>query len=113
MRKTTVVLLAFALVAVLALPLTAAETAKGSWTGWITDSHCGAKGAKAGHTKDCVEKCTHDGGGKVVFYNDADQKLYGIDRADEAVQHVGHQVKITGVVDGDQIKIDTIEKAGK
>ena len=112
MRKTTVVLLAFALVAVLALPLAAGEMAKGSWTGWITDDHCGAKGAKAEHTKDCVEKCAH-GGGKVVFYNDADQKLYGIDRADEAVQHVGHKVKITGVAEGDQIKIDTIEQAGE
>jgi hypothetical protein len=111
MRKTIFVLLAFALVAVLALPLQAGEMAKASMTGWITDSHCGAKGAKAEHTKDCVEKCAH-AGGKVVFFNNADQKLYGIDKQDQAVQHVGHEVKVTGTVDGDQIKVESIEKAG-
>jgi uncharacterized protein DUF5818 len=112
MRKTAIALLAFALVAAIALPLTAAEMAKGSWTGWITDSHCGAKGANAKHTADCVKKCAHEGG-KVVFFNEGDQKLYGLDKQDEAVQHVGHQVKVTGTLDGENIKVDTIEMAGK
>jgi len=69
------------------------------------------QGAKAEHTKDCVEKCAYQGG-KVVFFNNADQKLYGIDKQDDAVQHVGHEVKVTGTVEGDQIKVDSIEKAG-
>ena len=111
MRKTAFALLAVALVAVLALPLAAAPT-KGSWTGWITDSHCGAKGANAKHSKDCVEKCAKENG-KIVFFNEGDQKLYGIDKQDEALTHVGHQVKVTGTVDGENIAVEKIEKAGE
>ena len=33
---------------------------KGTWTGWVTDEHCGAKGASADH-KACAEKCLKDG----------------------------------------------------
>ena len=110
MRKTAFVLLAFALVAAVALPLTAAETAKGSWTGWITDSHCGAKGANAKHTADCVAKCAKEGG-KVVFFNEGDKKLYGIDKQDEAMKHVGHEVKVTGTLEGDQIKVSSFDMA--
>jgi hypothetical protein len=110
MRKTTVVLMAFALLATLALPLAADHHATGSWTGWITDDHCGAQGASAGHPKSCVEKCLKEGG-KLVLYNNGDQKLYGLDNQDEAMKHLGYEVKVTGAVDGDQIKVAAIERA--
>ena len=81
MRKLASLSLVFALALILAAPSFAAE----SWTGWITDSHCGAKGANAKHTKACVEKCAGSKDGKVVFYNNADQKLYEIDKAELAL----------------------------
>jgi hypothetical protein len=106
MRKLTSLSLVFALALILAAPSFAAE----SWTGWITDSHCGAKGANAKHSKACVEKCTH-GDGKVVFYNNADQKIYDIDKTDLALSHVGHEVTVTGTLEGKAIKVDSIAPA--
>lgn len=109
MKKTTVLLALFALTALLVMPL-AAEATKGSWTGWITDSKCGAKGAKAEH-KACTEKCVHEGA-KLVFYNNADKKLYSLDNQDAAKANVGYEVKVTGEADGSAIKVDSIAKAG-
>lgn len=110
MRKTTIFIVSLLLVAAAALPLFAAEGAMASqsWTGWITDSHCGAKGAGAKHTKECVEKCVKEGG-KVVFYNSADKKMYDLDKTDEALKHVGHEVKVTGTIEGTTIHVESIE----
>src|SRR4029077_6829211 len=38
--------------------------------GWVSDSKCGAAGAKAGHA-DCAKKCL-DAGEKIVFVSDKD-----------------------------------------
>jgi hypothetical protein len=82
---------------------------KGSWTGWITDEHCGAKGAKADH-KGCAEQCISKGG-KLVFYNTADQKIYSLDNQTLAKEHLGHEVKVTGEADGAAIKVASIAMA--
>ena len=108
MKKITVLLALFALTALLALPLAAAGT-KGSWTGWVTDSKCGAKGAKAEH-KACSEKCVGEGA-KLVFYNNADKKLYSLDNQDAAKANLGYEVKVTGEADGSAIKVDSIAPA--
>lgn len=108
MKKAVVAaLIVFAIT--LALPLAHAGAMKGSWTGWITDESCGAKGAKAEH-KDCAMKCLENGG-KLVFYNTADEKLYALDNQGLAKEHLGHEVKVTGEVDGTAIKVASIEKA--
>jgi hypothetical protein len=107
-NKKIVVLLTLLALTVLALPFASAGT-KGTWTGWITDDHCGAKGAKDGH-KDCAEKCL-GGGAKLVFYNPADEKLYTLDNQELAKQHIGHEVKVTGDLEGDAIKVESIAKA--
>jgi len=108
MKRTLVVLLTLLVLALFALPLAAAGT-KGTWTGWITDDHCGAKGAKAEH-KSCAERCLGRGG-KLVFYNSADEKLYSLDNQDLAKEHLGHQVQVTGEVDGTAIKVESIAMA--
>jgi hypothetical protein len=107
MKKISVALLALFVVSFLAPALAHA----GDWTGWITDEHCGAKGAKAGHEK-CAEKCMHDGS-KLVFYNNADKKIYKIDNQDLAKGHLGHEVKVSGEATGDSIKVSGIEPAAK
>lgn len=81
--------------------------AAGSWTGWVTDEHCGANGAKAAHAS-CAKKCAKDGA-KLVFYNTADEKLYKLDNQKLAEEHVGHEVVVNGSVDGDTIKVESIE----
>src|SRR5260370_34939399 len=55
-----------------------AMAADGSWTGYISDSQCGVKGAndKAG---ECTTKCVKEHGAKDVFVNDADKKINVVD----------------------------------
>jgi hypothetical protein len=79
-----------------------------SWTGWITDEHCGAKGNNAGH-KSCALKCAKEHGAALVFYNNADQKIYKLDKQDVAKEHVGGEVTVTGEAEGDSIKVASIE----
>ena len=105
MKKTSVVLIALLAISFLAPALAHA----GDWTGWVTDEHCAAKGANAAH-KACAEKCLN-GGSKLVFYNNADQKIYKLDNQDLAKQHLGHEVKVSGDVEGDAIKVKSIEAA--
>jgi hypothetical protein len=107
MRKTAF-LAGIVALALLALPLYAQD---GTWTGWITDEHCGAKGAKAGH-EDCAKKCIEKGGA-LVFYNSGDQKIYKLDKQDVAKQHLGHEVKVSGHVEGDTIQVSSIEESMK
>jgi hypothetical protein len=102
MKRT---LLALVLVFVFVPALHAAE-----WTGWITDSGCGAKGANAEH-KDCSLRCAKRGE-SLVFYNSADEKLYKLDKQDEAKAQLGHKVKVVGELDGDSITVTSISDAG-
>jgi hypothetical protein len=111
MRKTTVLFLALLTVAALALPLASAQE-KGSWTGWITDDTCGAKGAKAEH-KDCAKKCLNDGG-RLVFYNTDDHKIYKIADQEQAKQFLGYEVIITGsIADTTYLEVESITRSGK
>ena len=83
--------------------------AAGTWTGYISDSNCGAKGAndKAG---ECTTRCVK-GGAKYVFVNDADKKVYVVDAQDKVAAHAGHHVTVKGTVEGDTLKLESIEMA--
>ena len=39
-----------------------ASAEEGTWSGWVTEDHCAAAGAKAAH-KDCAIKCVKEKGG--------------------------------------------------
>ena len=77
-----------------------------SWTGVISDTHCGYK---AKHSADCVNKCVKDHGAKYALVNDADKKVYVLDPQDGAAAHANEKVKISGTVEGDTIKVTKIE----
>lgn len=79
-----------------------------SWTGWITDSGCGEKGANAGH-KECALRCAKHGK-ELALYNTADKKLYKLDDQEAAKAQVGHKVKVVGKLDGETIKVESIAK---
>lgn len=100
--------LVLALVAFLATPFTL-SAAEASWTGWITDSGCGAKGAGAEHA-DCAKKCA-EGGAKLVLYVKETQKLYHLSDQAAAMANLGHAVVVTGSLEGDAIKVTKIAKA--
>ena len=70
MKKALVTILGSVFIAGAAL---AADT----MTGWVTEAHCGAKGANAGH-KECGAKCVKEGQ-KVAFYDNATKKVYNFD----------------------------------
>jgi hypothetical protein len=91
------------------LPLAGLRADSGSWTGWITDDHCGAKGANAEHVA-CAKKCLAKGG-TLVFYNEGDQKIYKLDKQDAAKDQLGHQVKVEGDLKGDTIAVTSITPA--
>jgi hypothetical protein len=91
---------------------TLAMAADNSWTGWISDSQCGVKGAndKAG-TAECTVKCVKEHGAKYVFVNDADKKVYVVDAQEKVAPHAGHHVTVKGTVEGDTLKLSSIEMA--
>src|SRR5258708_35596222 len=86
-----------------------AMAADGSWTGWISDSQCGVKGAneKAG---ECTTKCVKEHGAKYVFVNDADKKGYVVDAQDKVAEHTGHPVTGKGSGEGDTLSRASIEQ---
>ena len=86
-----------------------AMAADGTWTGYISDSKCGVKGANDG-ARDCTVKCVKEGA-KYVFVNDADKKVYAIDAQDKVAAHAGHHVTVKGSVDGETLKLSSIGMA--
>lgn len=104
MKKLTV---AFVLV----LSLFAISAMAGEWTGWVEDSKC-AKAEKAdyaGH-EGCAAKCIK-GGASPVFVTGG--KVLKIDDASKVADHIGHNVKITGEVSGDTLKVEHVEMVKK
>ena len=95
----------FAILTILALLFVPALQAA-TWTGWITDAACAEKGAKAEH-KGCALRCAGRGEA-LVLYNNADKKIYKLDKQDEAKAHIGAEVAVTGELDGDSIKVTSI-----
>ena len=100
--------LTLAVVAVFAL---AAFVAAGEWTGYITDTHCGVKGASKDHPAACVEKCMQ-GGSKAQILNEADSKLYNLDSFDKVKPLMGSKVTVKGTLSSDGGTI-TVESAAK
>jgi len=109
-KRLAIVVVALALMA--GLSLAADKGKEGSWSGWVTDTQCGAKGDNAKHA-DCATKCVKDHGAKYALYNPADKKVYILDPQDKAVGHAGHHVKVTGTVEGDTIKVTALEMTGE
>src|SRR5882672_5119758 len=83
--------------------------ADGTWTGYISDSKCGVKGAND-NAGECTTKCVKEGA-KYVFVNDADKKVYVVDAQDKVAAHAGHHVTVKGAVEGDTLKLVSIEMA--
>ena len=78
-----------------------------SWSGWVSDSKCGAAGAKASHA-DCAKKCIGEGK-KPVLVTDKDQKVVPIDNPDSVMDHLAHHVEVTGTMNADgSIHVDKV-----
>jgi hypothetical protein len=93
------------------LPAVAADAAKGEWTGWITDTHCGVNGANNEHTAACVEKCMK-GGSKAQIYVESEKKSYALNDFAKVKALVGSKVTVKGTLDPATGTI-TVESAAK
>ena len=78
-------------------------------TGYIADSKCNAQAAHEG-ARECTIKCVKEGA-KYVFVDDADKKVYAIENQDKVADHAGHHVTVKGSVEGDTLKLSSIEMA--
>jgi hypothetical protein len=80
----------------------------GEWSGYIADSKCKHVDGTADHVA-CTAKCIK-GGADAVFVT-SDNKVLKIDKdsLDKVTPHYGHKVTVTGKVDGDTLKVDTIK----
>jgi hypothetical protein len=83
----------------------------GEWTGYVTDTHCGMKGANARHTAECVNMCVK-GGARPQLFNQADQKLYFLDSLDKVKDLIGVRVTVKGTLSSDGTAI-AVSEAGK
>lgn len=90
MKRRNIFLLGLMLFAILAW----AAPKEQSWSGWISDSKCGIKGASASHAA-CAKQCIA-AGEKPVLVSDNDQKVLPIDNPDAVKGDIGQHVKVSG-----------------
>jgi hypothetical protein len=81
-----------------------------TWTGYISDSHCGAQGGSEKHAH-CAANCVKENGASYVFVNDGDRKVFRVDNQDKVAAHIGQHVTVKGTVDGDTLKVASIDTA--
>lgn len=86
----------------------------GTWTGWVTDTACGAKGASASHAE-CAAKCVKEKGAKYALYNEADKSVWVLSDQDGAAKMAGKQVTVKGTADKEKkmITVSSMEPAHK
>ena len=89
-----------ALASIFAIGAVAAE-----FTGYIIDEACAAKPAMKGNEA-CARKCIKGGSPAVLLT--ADEKVYKLDDQEKAVEHAGQKVKVSGTLNGDNIKVESI-----
>jgi Protein of unknown function (DUF5818) len=76
------------------------------WTGTIMDTKCSSNKAMRENAA-CAEKCIK-GGSPAVLVTD-DGTVYKIADQDKVVAHAGHKVTITGTMDGDTIRVESVK----
>jgi Protein of unknown function (DUF5818) len=75
------------------------------FSGYVIDQSCADKAAMKGNEA-CARKCIKGGSPAVLLTQDA--KVYKLDDQAKAVEHAGQKVKISGNLDGDTIKVESI-----
>ena len=88
------------------LGLAAMSAMAADWTGYVVDKGCSTKKEMWSNTA-CVERCASRGD-KLVFVTE-DGKVYQVDDQAKFKGHEGHKVTVSGKMDGDTIKIDSVK----
>ena len=77
----------------------------GPWSGVIINSGCTADEAFAEAAK-CTDKVP---GGKLVLYDDTTRQIFDLDPQDKALAHLGDGVTVAGTLEGNAIRISSLE----
>lgn len=107
-------LLLFLAVGLTSLALANQHTKNGSWTGVVTDTGCGEKGAAASHA-DCAIKCVKEKGASWALYDPQTKAVFALS-GDTAVAEkmAGKSVTVKGTLDKEKktITVSSIAAAG-
>ena len=76
------------------------------WTGTIMDTKCSTNKAMRDDAA-CAERCIKRGDPAVLVTDDG--TIYKIADQAKVVPHAGHKVTISGTLDGDTIKVDSVK----
>jgi hypothetical protein len=81
-------------------------------TGYISDAHCGAahSSVSAANTT-CINKCLKGGSDPVLVSEGKVMKFADADSKNKAKGFAGQNVTIDGSMEGDTVKINSIDKA--
>jgi Protein of unknown function (DUF5818) len=85
----------------------------GSWSGWVTDTACAAKGMSGSHA-DCATKCVKEKGAKWALVT-SDKSVWVLSDQDGASKMAGKEVTVKGTADtaNKTITVASIEPAKK
>jgi len=106
------------LIAVVSFSLLAAAAPRAAeMTGYVSDAKCAASGAKAKTAAEwikpaafesCVKDCVKNGSDAVFVTEDNKTLKFDAASMDKIKAHLGHKVKVTGTVEGDVLKVETV-----
>jgi hypothetical protein len=80
-------------------------TNSGFWSGILVSSSCNADEAFA-ESPECTKNVP---GAKLSLYDDTNRVMYGLEPQKSVVAHLGDTVTIRGTLDGDTIRLASIE----
>src|SRR5215813_332048 len=86
--------------------LLAASAIAADFNGYVIDESCSSKPAMKGNEA-CARKCIKGGSPAVLIT--MDDKVYKLDDQAKAVEHAGHKVIVSGALNGDTIKVESIK----
>ncbi len=82
------------------------STAKpGAWSGTLVSSSCNADEA-FNESPECMKSVP---GAKLALYDDTNRMMYGLEPQESVTAHLGDSVTVRGTLDGDTIRIASIE----
>jgi hypothetical protein len=88
-----------------------AEAQQQTWVGYVTDTHCGTNcQVTKNMTPDagCIRRCVKKGSKYGLWYGD---KVYLLEPQTKAMPFAAKNVKVTGTLSGDTIRVAAIEAA--
>jgi hypothetical protein len=84
---------------------TNSATNSGSWSGTLVSSSCNADEA-FNESPECTKNVP---GAKVSLYDDTNRVMYSLEPQESVVAHLGDSVTVRGTLDGDAIRLASIE----